>query len=221
MDKTKLLNINEIFYSIQGEGSRAGKPCIFIRLQGCRLRCTWCDTPYALELKEEVNLMTLAELEEKVKFYNCKFVEFTGGEPLEQENIYELMEYLCDNNYEVAIETSGYILLDRVDSRVIKIMDVKCPASKMHTKNKYENFNFLNKKDEIKFVIADRNDYEFAKDIISKYNLNDISENILFSPSFHDQDYKKLAEWILEDNLQVRMQLQLHKFIWSPEMRGV
>lgn len=213
--------INEIFYSVQGEGTRAGMPCVFVRMQGCRLRCKWCDTPYALEFKEHNYELDESELIDKIKKYDCNFIEFTGGEPLEQENLYSLMSELCDEGYDVAVETSGYIMLDRLDKRVIKILDVKCPASGMHKKNKYENFNYIDQKDELKFVIANREDYDWAKEIVNQYELKNKTKNILFSPVFGKLPNIKIAEWILQDKLEVKMQLQMHKYIWHPNKRGV
>jgi 7-carboxy-7-deazaguanine synthase len=213
--------INEIFYSIQGEGSRAGLPCVFVRMQGCRLRCKWCDTPYALDFNTPELELNHSELLNKIESYNCKFIEFTGGEPLEQNAIYPLMTELCDKGFDVAVETSGYILLEKLDKRVIKILDVKCPASGMHKKNRYENFEFIDDKDELKFVIENREDYEWAKDVINEHHLLSKTNNILFSPVFGKLKNIEIAEWILQDNLQVRMQLQIHKYIWSPNTRGV
>lgn len=213
--------INELFCSIQGEGSRAGMPCVFVRMQGCKLRCAWCDTPYALEFDKYENELSYDDLKSKIKSYGVNFIEFTGGEPLEQKNLLELMNDLCNENYTVAVETSGYILLDELDKRIIKILDVKCPGSKMHKKNKFENFDYLTFDDEVKFVIKDRIDYDYAKDIIHKYNLLSKTDKILFSPVFGNIENIELAEWILHDKLNVRMQLQMHKYIWHPNTRGV
>jgi len=219
-DKLKF-NVSEIFYSIQGEGTRAGLPCIFVRLQGCLLRCSWCDTPYALELNQAETMMTGQEIIDQIKSINCNFVEFTGGEPLEQPEIKQIMNYLCDNNYEVAIETAGYIDLGDLDSRIIKIMDIKCPDSKMHKKNNYDNINYLTDNDEVKFVISSINDYVWAKDKVIEYKLNEKCKSVLFSPVFGKISNLELAELILADNLPVRFQLQFHKYIWEPNKRGV
>jgi 7-carboxy-7-deazaguanine synthase len=216
-----VFNVSEIFYSIQGEGTRAGMPCVFVRLQGCRLRCEWCDTKYALEFGQQEVEMTGDDIIQKVESYQCKFVEFTGGEPLEQPEIKPLMSYFCDNGYTVAVETSGYIDISDLDKRIIKILDVKCPGSKMDNKNKYENLNFLGKYDEVKFVMTDKTDYEFAKYIAAKYDLTNRTAAVLFAPVFGKIDYKEFAEWILQDKLNVRMQLQLHKYIWEQDKRGV
>jgi 7-carboxy-7-deazaguanine synthase len=216
-----VFNVSEIFYSIQGEGTRAGMPCVFIRMQGCRLRCVWCDTKYALEIGQKEIEMTGDEIIKEVEVFQCRFIEFTGGEPLEQPEIKSLMTYFCDNGYKVAIETSGYIDVSDLDKRVIKILDVKCPGSKMDKKNRYENMNFLEKHDEVKFVITDKTDYDFAKSITEKYDLTIRTSAVLFAPVFGNIDYKEFAEWILQDKLNVRMQLQLHKYIWEPNKRGV
>ncbi len=214
-------NVSEIFYSIQGEGTRAGLPCIFVRLQGCRLRCSWCDTPYALELNQVETIMTGKKIIDQIKSINCNFVEFTGGEPLEQPEIKQIMNYLCDNNYEVAIETAGYIDLGDLDSRIIKIMDIKCPDSKMSKKNNYDNINYLTANDEVKFVISSLDDYVWAKDKVIEYKLNEKCKSVLFSPVFGKISNLELAELILADNLPVRFQLQFHKYIWEPNKRGV
>ena len=216
-----LFNVSEIFYSIQGEGTRAGMPCVFIRMQGCRLRCVWCDTKYALEIGQKEIEMTGNDIIRLVESFGCKFIEFTGGEPLEQPEITFLMTYFCDNGYTVTIETSGYLDISDIDNRVVKILDVKCPGSKMEKKNRYENLNFLEKHDEVKFVITDKADYDFAKSITEKYDLPNRTAAVLFAPVFGQVDYQEFAEWILQDKLNVRMQLQLHKYIWEPNKRGV
>lgn len=213
--------INEIFYSIQGEGSRAGLPCVFIRFQGCRLRCSWCDTPYALEFNNSLKQLSESEIIDELKKYNCNFIEFTGGEPLEQKDLPELMQKLCDLGYTIAIETSGYLSIKNIDNRVIKILDVKCPGSGMHKKNKFENFNYITNNDELKFVIKNIDDYIWAKNILKEYDLFSKAGNILFSPAFGHIQNIDLARWILEDNLDVRLQLQLHKYIWHPDTKGV
>lgn len=220
MTLSNKFNINEIFYSIQGEGTRAGLPCVFVRFQGCTLRCKWCDTSYALEIKQIEKMMTPSEIINTILQYDCKLICITGGEPLYQKGVSEFLEMLCDLGYTVILETSGNIIISNLDRRIIKILDVKCPDSGMSKYNKYENFDYLSKNDEIKFVIASRKDYNFAKQIIKDYNLSNKTYNILLSP-VPEQNSKELAEWILEDALKVRMQLQLHKFIWSPDTRGV
>ena len=215
------LNISEIFYSIQGEGTRAGLPCVFVRLQGCNLRCVWCDTPYALEIKQIEQIMTFQEILERINSFNCNFIEFTGGEPLVQSNSIDLMNYLIENGYTVAIETSGSKLIDKLHPEIIKILDIKCPASNMSKFNKIENLKYLNKKDEIKFVISDHGDFDWAMDYISRNNTFAITENILFSPVFGKLEPIVLSQWILATHLPIRLQLQIHKFIWEPNKRGV
>lgn len=219
MKKSKnTLTVNEIFFSIQGESSWMGLPCVFVRLTYCDLRCAWCDTEYAFY--EGVD-MTIKEIIEKIESYNCKLVEITGGEPLLQENSIDLMKQLCDENFTVLLETGGHRDISKVDSRVHIIMDIKCPGSKMSHKNRWENIELLSKKDEVKFVIKDKNDYEWAKEIINKFDLTKKVGEILFSPVFGEIEPAKIAEWILEDKLSVRLQIQLHKYIWSPTARGV
>ena len=211
------MKINEIFKSIQGESSSAGIPTIFIRLTGCNLRCKWCDTKYAYD--EGVDL-TVDEVIDRVNALGLSLVQITGGEPLLQDDVYRLMDSLLDNGYNVSLETNGSIDLSKVDKRVIKIVDIKCPGSGESDRMDFRNFNYLTKSDEIKFVIKDRDDYNWAKEIIERFNLSEKC-NILFSPVFGEIEPRELAEWILEDNLNVRFQIQLHKLIWHPEMRGV
>ncbi len=213
--------ISEIFYSLQGEGTRAGLPCVFVRLQGCNLRCVWCDTEYALTVKEGGKEMTGREIIDRVKSYNCNFVEFTGGEPLLQKNVLPMMKYFCDEGCTVALETDGNMDVVSVDSRVIKVMDLKCPGSGMAKLNRYENIDKLNPHDEVKFVVANRTDYDFARDLIEKYSLIDKVAAILISPVHGEIDNTELAEWIKADCLPARLQLQMHKFIWGPDARGV
>lgn len=214
-------SISEIFHSLQGEGLRAGERCVFIRLQGCSLRCSWCDTAYALDHNKGGFDMVGEEIVSKINEFNCNFIEFTGGEPLEQVNIYPLMTLLCDKGYTVAIETGGHINTQFVDKRVIKIIDMKCPDSKMSSLNNYENLHLINAHDEIKFVLASRTDYQWAKQIIEQYQLINKCSAVLFSCVFNQLAFADLAAWILEDRLNVKMQLQMHKFIWDPTARGV
>ncbi|MCS7229594.1 MAG: 7-carboxy-7-deazaguanine synthase QueE [Candidatus Kryptonium sp.] len=213
-----ILTVNEIFFSIQGESSWVGLPCVFVRLTYCDLRCIWCDTEYAFY---EGTDMTIDKIIEKVKSYNCKLVEITGGEPLLQENSLKLMKRLCDENFTVLLETGGHRDISQVDPRVHIIMDIKCPGSKMSHKNRWENINYLSSKDEVKFVIKDRSDYEWAKEVINKFNLAERVGTILFSPVFGEIEPVEIVTWILEDKLPVRFQIQLHKYIWSPTARGV
>jgi 7-carboxy-7-deazaguanine synthase len=217
MKKPDVLKINEIFYSIQGESSLTGVPCVFVRLTYCNLRCTYCDTEYAFYEGIE---MLVDDIITEVKKYNCKLVEITGGEPLVQENVLILMKKLCDKGYEVMLETGGSLLIKDIDNRVKIIMDLKTPSSGMMEKNLYDNINFLKPNDEVKFVIGDRADYEWSREMIDKYKLNEKAK-ILMSPVFDKLQNIDLATWILDDRLNVRFQVQLHKYIWSPEMRGV
>jgi 7-carboxy-7-deazaguanine synthase len=211
------LKINEIFYSIQGESSQMGRPCIFVRLTFCNLRCTYCDTEYAFY---EGSDMTIDEVIKEVANYSCNLVEITGGEPLMQSEVQELMRQLCEKEYMVMLETGGSITIDNVDKRVKIIMDIKTPSSGMEKKNLYENINFIKKYDEVKFVIGSREDYEWSKNIIDKYKLTERA-TILMSPVFNEVSNIDLATWILDDRLNVRFQVQLHKYIWHPETRGV
>lgn len=210
--------INEIYFSIQGESSKAGLPCVFIRFTYCNLRCTYCDTEYAFY---EGNEMSIEEIIGEVRKYDCKLVEITGGEPLVQrEECLQLMKELCDMGYEVMIETGGSLPVNGIDQRVMIIMDLKCPSSGMMKKNLYENLNYLKEKDEIKFVIGDIDDYRWAKDIISHYDLTE-NHSVLFSVVFGKLEPIELVNWILQDKLNVRFQLQTHKYIWNPETKGV
>ncbi|MFA7289082.1 MAG: radical SAM protein [Melioribacteraceae bacterium] len=212
-----MLKINEIYYSLQGESTKAGLPCVFIRLTYCNLRCTYCDTEYAFY--EGVD-KSIDDIIEEVSKYNCRLVEVTGGEPLIQNEVLPLMEKLCNRGYEVLIETGGSLPIENIDNRVKVIMDLKCPSSKMMKKNRYENIDHLKEIDEVKFVIGTREDYEWSKSIIEKFNLIDKCE-LLFSIVFGSLTPLMMAEWIIEDNLQVRFQLQMHKYIWKPDERGV
>lgn len=211
------LKVNEIFYSIQGESTYAGLPCVFVRLTYCNLRCTYCDTEYAFYEGKD---MSIDEIIDEVKKFNCNLVEVTGGEPLLQKGAFDLMSRLCDEGFKVLLETSGSISIENVDRRVTIIMDLKTPSSKMMHKNLYSNIDLLKRDDEIKFVIGTREDYEWAKEIIMKYNLKDKCK-ILMGCVFGELSNLELASWILEDNLPVRFQMQLHKYIWEPERRGV
>jgi len=213
-----MLKINEIYNSIQGESTSAGKPCVFVRLTYCNLRCTYCDTEYAFYDGKD---MSVQQVIDEVEKYNCKLVEVTGGEPLVQmDECLELMRKLCDLGYEVMIETGGSLSIKDIDPRVKIIMDLKCPSSEMEKKNLYENVQYLKLTDELKFVIGNREDYEWTKIILNKYNLDGKCE-ILFSVVFSKLDPVQLVNWILEDKLDVRFQLQMHKFIWHPETKGV
>lgn len=217
MKDFEMLKVNEIFFSIQGESTYAGLPCVFIRLTYCNLRCTYCDTEYAFYEGKD---MSIDEILNEIKKYNCNLVEVTGGEPLFQKESLELLKRLCDEGYKVLLETSGSISIEDVDPRVTIIMDLKTPSSKMMKKNLYSNIDYLKPDDEVKFVIGNREDYEWSKEIIEKYNLKNRCK-ILMGCVFGELSNLELATWILEDNLPVRFQMQLHKYIWEPERRGV
>lgn len=212
-----MLKVNEIFFSIQGEGTSAGMPCVFIRLTYCNLRCTYCDTEYAFYEGYDASIDDIIN---EVKRYDCNLVELTGGEPLMQEESIKLLETLCDEGFDVMLETGGSLSIEQVDIRVKTILDFKCPSSKMEKKNLYENINFLKKNDEIKFVIGTRDDYEWSKILIEKYELAKKCE-LLFSVVYGELAPVDLVNWILEDKLKVRFQLQTHKFVWDPDKRGV
>ncbi len=229
--------ITEIFKSIQGEGTRAGLPCIFVRLTGCNLRCTWCDTAYAFhggtkmgveEVIARVDDLAARRSDQPGTRANVPLVELTGGEPLLQEEIYPLSEALLVAGYTVMIETSGERYVGRLPRDVIKIVDVKCPDSGEPDTFETRNLEALDTKDEVKFVLATRRDYEFARDFTAHHRLAERVKQVLFSPVFEDPGAKwpgleprTLVEWILADGLPVRLGLQLHKFIWDPAMRGV
>lgn len=212
-----MIKINEIFYSVQGESSKAGLPTVFVRLTYCNLRCSYCDTEYAFH---EGRDMTIDAIVGEVKRYNCNLVEITGGEPLFQNESLELMRRLCDEGFDVMLETSGSLPIKDVDKRIIIIMDLKCPSSKMMKKNLYGNLDFIKPNDEIKFVIGNREDYEWAKETINKFDLTEKSA-LLFSVVFGKLAPVQLVDWILEDKLKVRYQLQMHKIIWEPTAKGV
>jgi 7-carboxy-7-deazaguanine synthase len=213
-----MLTVNEIFHSIQGESSHAGRPCVFVRLTACDLRCSWCDTPYAFH---EGRKMSVDDVVAAVDEVGCELVEITGGEPLLQEDVYPLMDRLLAAGRRVMLETGGHRSIDRVPPAVVKIVDVKCPASGEAAKNDWENLNRLAAHDEVKFVLQDRADYEFAREVIARYELPTRAAAVLMSPVHGVLDPKTLSEWILADRLAVRLQLQLHKYIWSPTTRGV
>jgi 7-carboxy-7-deazaguanine synthase len=212
------LQINEIFYSVQGESTHAGRLCVFVRLTGCNLRCTWCDTAYAFY---EGRRMPTEEVVATVKAYGCDLIEVTGGEPLLQDDVYSLMNTLLDDGLTVMLETSGSLDVSRVDPRVIKIMDLKCPRSGENERNLWSNLAHLTSRDEIKFVIAGRDDYKWARGAIAEHSLAACAGAILLSPAFGLINPRELAEWMLADRLPARMQLQMHKHIWPPDARGV
>lgn len=211
MSEQPRLKITEIFYSLQGEARNVGLPTVFVRLTGCPLRCSYCDTAYAFTGGE---WMPIEAIIEKLQQYKTSHITVTGGEPLAQKNCITLLQKLCDLGYEVSLETSGAVLVDQVDRRVVKILDVKTPASNEDGKNKFENFAFLDAEDQIKFVICDEKDYIWSKQIIEQYRLESKCE-ILFSPSHTQLEATMLADWVLRDQLKVRFQVQLHKYLWG------
>lgn len=211
------LIVNEIFHSIQGESSHAGRPCVFIRLTYCNIRCSYCDSEYAFYQGNEMSIDSIIEV---VRKYDCKLVELTGGEPLFQVNAHELMTRLCGEGFEVLLETGGSLDISSVDARVKRIIDFKCPSSKMMKKNLWENVAHLKGSDEVKFVIGDREDYQWANQMITEYQITKRCP-VLMSTVFGVLEPIELAQWILQDKLSVRFQLQTHKYIWSPETRGV
>jgi 7-carboxy-7-deazaguanine synthase len=213
-----VLTINEIFHSIQGESTHTGRPCVFVRLTACDLRCSWCDTPYAFS---EGRKMSVEDVVAQVDAYRCPLVEITGGEPLLQKEVYPLMQRLLDDGRTVMIETGGHISIEQVPEAVIKVVDVKCPGSNESHRNHWDNLQRLAPHDEVKFVIKDRADYEFARDVVRRHGLIGRVAAVLFSPVHGVMEAKELAAWILEDQLQVRLQLQAHKFIWGADVRGV
>jgi 7-carboxy-7-deazaguanine synthase len=210
---TDNLRITEIFFSLQGESRTVGMPTVFVRLTGCPLRCGYCDTTYAFQGGE---WMAMDEIVQAVSQYHANYVTVTGGEPLAQKGCQALLQRLCDAGYEVSLETSGALDISQVDTRVIRVMDLKTPGSGEEARNRWENIDCLASQDQVKFVICDRKDYDWAKTIVAKYQLA-IRCEVLFSPAFDQQDPRELAEWILEDNLPVRFQLQLHKLLWGEE----
>ena len=213
-----MLTINEIFHSVQGESTYAGRPCVFVRLTACDLRCSWCDTPYAFH---EGRKRSLEDVLREVEGYECPLVEVTGGEPLLQEAVYPLMESLVELGKTVLLETGGHRSTSRVPVDVVTILDVKCPGSGESHRNCWENLAKLRAHDEVKFVVKDRADYEYARNVIEERALRGRVAAIHFSPVHGVLDPKSLSEWVLADRLPVRVQLQLHKYIWSPDTRGV
>lgn len=208
------VRITEIFYSLQGEARTVGLPTVFVRLTGCPLRCVYCDTAYAFSGGENMSIEAICE---QVAAYTPRFVTVTGGEPLAQKNCIPLLRRLCDAGYEVSLETSGAICVADVDERVVKVLDLKTPASGEVERNDYSNIAHLTLQDQLKFVICDRNDYEWARFKLDEYQLDGRVSDILFSPSYGQLEERKLAEWILKDKLPVRFQMQLHKILWNDE----
>lgn len=213
-----MLTINEIFHSIQGESTHTGRPCVFVRLTACDLRCSWCDTTYAFT---EGTKVSVDDVVRRVADFGCDLVEITGGEPLLQRDVYPLMERLLDAGRTVMVETGGHLSIKDVPPRVIRIVDVKCPGSGESPKNHWDNLELLTAHDEVKFVIRDRADYEYARDVVVRHGLIGRTAAVLFSPVHNVLPAKDLAAWILDDRLAVRLQLQAHKFIWGADVRGV
>ena len=213
-----MLTTSEIFHSIQGESTYAGAPCVFVRLAACDLRCAWCDTPYAFTGGSK---KSVSEVVEEVEAFGCSLVEITGGEPLLQDDVYPLMAELQTRGMTVLLETGGHISVARVPAGVVRILDVKCPASGESARNHWPNLDLLAPQDEVKFVIQDRADYEFARRVVDRHALAIRCAAVLFSPVHGILAPGELASWILEDRLPVRLQLQVHKLIWGAHARGV
>jgi 7-carboxy-7-deazaguanine synthase len=214
-----VLRVTEIFRSIQGESTHAGRPCTFVRLTGCPMRCTWCDSEYTFSGGEHISI---DEVMKQVRDFGCPLVEITGGEPLAQREAFDLIKLLCDERYEVLIETGGYVSTEDLDPRAKVILDVKCPASGEAERNHWPNLTRLRPDlDEVKFVIADRGDWDFALDVLQKYDLERRAKSVLISPAWEQINLQSLANWIAESGKDVRMQLQMHKYIWGAEAHGV
>jgi 7-carboxy-7-deazaguanine synthase len=213
------LRITEIFLSIQGESSHAGRPCSFVRLTGCPMRCVWCDSEYTFTGGERISF---DEIFAQLGGFECQLVEVTGGEPLAQKNVFPFISELCDRRYEVLIETGGYVSTADVDPRAKIILDVKCPGSGESERNHWPNLEGLRPdKDEVKFVVADLSDWEFAKEVIGKYNLAAKAKEILISPVHGIENLSQIAETIAKSGIKARLNLQLHKYIWGADVRGV
>jgi 7-carboxy-7-deazaguanine synthase len=214
-----VLRVTEIFCSIQGESTHAGRPCTFVRLTGCPMRCTWCDSEYTFTGGEHVSI---DEVLRQVRNFGCPLVEVTGGEPLAQREAFDLIKRLCDEAYEVLIETGGYVSTEDLDQRAKIILDVKCPASGEAERNHWPNLTRLRPDlDEVKFVVADRADWDFARQVVKDYELERRASSILISPAWEQINLPDLAQWIVESGMNVRLQLQMHKHIWGPDVRGV
>jgi 7-carboxy-7-deazaguanine synthase len=214
-----MLRVTEIFRSIQGESTHAGRPCTFVRLTGCPMRCGWCDSEYTFSGGEHISIDAVMA---QVHSFGCKLVEVTGGEPLAQKEAFTLIERLCDEGFEVLIETGGYVSTAGLDARAKVILDVKCPASGEEPRNDWSNLQRLRvDRDEVKFVIADEGDWQYATKVIEEYDLQTRAHAVLISPAWGQIDLQQLANWIAASGLNVRMQLQLHKYIWGPESIGV
>jgi len=213
-----VLTIYEIYVSVQGESTHVGRPCTFVRLSACDLRCAWCDTPYAFTGGRK---MSIDEVLAEVERIGCPLVEITGGEPLLQKDVYQLMQDLIGRDYEVLLETGGHVPIDEVPDEVVAIVDVKCPASGEAARMHWPNLDQLSPHDEVKFVIQDRADFDYARGVVRRYRLDERAAAILFSPVHGVLAPGDLARWILDDRLPVRLQIQAHKYIWSPDARGV
>ncbi len=214
-----MLRVTEIFRSIQGESTHAGRPCTFVRLTGCPMRCNWCDSEYTFTGGEHISL---DEVMKQVHDFGCRLVEVTGGEPLAQREGFDLIKRLCDEDYEVLVETGGYVSTEGLDQRAKIILDVKCPASGEAERNHWPNLARLRPHlDEVKFVVANRDDWDFARKVVGDYDLESRAGSILISPAWEQVNLQELADWIVESGLKMRMQMQLHKYIWGPDTRGV
>jgi 7-carboxy-7-deazaguanine synthase len=214
-----MLRVTEIFRSIQGESTPAGRPCTFVRLTGCPMRCVWCDSEYTFTGGEHYSIDSIVD---QVAAFGCRLVEVTGGEPLAQKQAFELIRRLCDDEYEVLIETGGYVSTAALDPRASVILDIKCPASGEEPRNDWSNLERLRAdKDEVKFVIAAEGDWIYARNLIKKEALESRTKAILISPAWGQVDLQQLAGWIAGSGLNIRMQLQLHKYIWGPDVKGV
>ena len=214
-----MLRITEIFRSIQGESTHAGRPCTFVRLTGCPMRCVWCDSEYTFSGGDH---FTIEDILQRVRNFDCRLVEVTGGEPLAQKEAFVLIKRLCDEGFEVLIETGGYFSTADVDRRAKLIVDVKCPASGETERNHWANLERLHpENDEVKFVIANREDFDFALRVIAEHDLTNRAKAILISPAWDEIELTDLADWVAASGLPIRMQLQLHKYIWGPEVQGV
>ena len=214
-----MLRVTEIFRSIQGESTHAGRPCTFVRLTGCPMRCVWCDSEYTFTGGEH---FSVDDVMAQVDAFGCKLVEVTGGEPLAQKEAFKLIERLCDEGYEVLVETGGYVSTADLDRRAKVILDIKCPASGEEERNEWTNLERLRPdKDEVKFVIADESDWLYAKRLIEQQDLVSRTNAVLISPAWGLVDLQALANWVSGSGLNVRMQLQLHKYIWGPDVKGV
>ena len=214
-----MLRVTEIFRSIQGESTHAGRPCTFVRLTGCPMRCVWCDSEYTFTGGDHVSL---DDVMQKVHSLGCKLVEVTGGEPLAQKEAFALIRRLCDEDFEVLVETGNYVPTAELDPRAKVILDIKCPASGEEARNEWSNIERLRAdRDEVKFVVADEGDWLYAKRVIQEHNLETRTLAVLISPVWGQIDLQQLANWIAGSGLNVRMQLQLHKYIWGPDVQGV